>query len=310
MWDDHYNEKTHFKRGWVVHQHALHMTHFNNHIQDDFHFIDECLRKLGVLEEAALKHDNYPDVIRQFHYTVFFDDERNMTWMTGSEQCYGTYVEFCEALGFGDGLATGYKIHSKTAKVVSDISFCYSTSDRLAEPPAISGMYYSFNALAKFFRENLVCKKGDTSDIRGYHINLLYWCKPGCQRKINVCDFIFCELKRSVLSRMTPGYCAFVQKFIDLKVEPKFSHTRERHKHASFSIGLSEGWVEHPSIRHPTTSTLGGSPMASSSHHRVHAAHRKKSGPAKFFKNLWDMCKSTHDVAHQALVMSQETKTR
>jgi hypothetical protein len=47
---------------------------------------------------------------------VFFDDERNMTWMSGSEQCYGTYAEFYEALGFGDGLATGYKIHSKIAK--------------------------------------------------------------------------------------------------------------------------------------------------------------------------------------------------
>jgi hypothetical protein len=23
MWDDHYNENTHFKRGWFVHQHAL-----------------------------------------------------------------------------------------------------------------------------------------------------------------------------------------------------------------------------------------------------------------------------------------------
>jgi hypothetical protein len=186
MWDEHYNEKPNFKRVWVVHQHALHMTHFNNHIQDDFHYIDECLKKLGVLEIAAFKYDYYPDVIRQFHCTVFFDDERNMTWMTGTEHAYGTYEEFYEALGFGDGLATGYKIHSETAKAVSNISFCYPSSDRVVEPPAISGIYYSFNALAKLFRENLVCKKGDTSDIHGYHINLLYWCKPGCHRKIAV----------------------------------------------------------------------------------------------------------------------------
>jgi hypothetical protein len=179
MWDDHYNEKGNFKRGWVVHQHALHMTHFNNQIQDDFHFIDECLKKLGALAIAAFKYDYYPDFIHQFHYSVYFDENRNMTWMTGSKQAYDTYDEFCEALGFGNGLATGYKIHSEAAKAVSNISFCYPTSDRVAEPPAISGMYYSFNALAKLFHENLVCKKGDTSDIHGYHINLLYWCKPG-----------------------------------------------------------------------------------------------------------------------------------
>jgi hypothetical protein len=64
MWDEHYSDKAHFKRGWVVHQHALHMTHYNNHIQDDLHFVDECMKKLGVLDIAAFKYDYYPDVIR------------------------------------------------------------------------------------------------------------------------------------------------------------------------------------------------------------------------------------------------------
>jgi hypothetical protein len=306
MWDEHYSDKDHFKRGWVVHQHAIHMTHYKNHIQDDFHFIDECLKKLGDLDIAKFRYDYYPDVIRQSHCTVYFDEERNMTWMSGSEQCYGTYDEFCEALGFGNGLATGYKIYSEVAKAVSNISFCYPTSDRVAKPPTISGIYYSFNALSKAFRENLVCKKGDTSDICGYHINLLYWCKPSRQRKIDVCDFTFYKLKRSMLSRMTLGYCAFVQKFIDSKVDAKFAHTGECHKHTTFSLGLSDGWLDFPSICHPAEASHN-SPMASSSRH---VTPRKKNGAAKFFKNLWDMCKYTHDVAHQALVMSQDTRAR
>jgi hypothetical protein len=132
-----------------------------------------------VLDLAAFKHDYYPDVICQFHCTVFFDDECNITWMTGSEQVYATYDEFCESLGYGEGSSSGYKIHSEVPKEVSNISFCYPTSDHVVEPPAISGMYYFYNALAKIFSENLVCKKGDSSDICGYHINLLYWCKPG-----------------------------------------------------------------------------------------------------------------------------------
>jgi hypothetical protein len=32
MWHEHYSDKAYFKRGWVVHQHALHMGHLNNHI--------------------------------------------------------------------------------------------------------------------------------------------------------------------------------------------------------------------------------------------------------------------------------------
>jgi hypothetical protein len=105
---------------------------------------------------------------------------------------------------------------------------------------------------------------------------------------------------------MTPGYCAFVQKFIDSRVAGKFAHTGKRYKHSSFSLGLSDGWVEHPNLRRPSATSFG-SPGAPSSHH---AAPRKKTGAAKFFKNLWDMCKTTHDVAHQALVMSQDTKVR
>jgi hypothetical protein len=246
------------------------------------------VKKLGVLDIAAFKYDYYPDVIRQFHCTVYFDDDRNMIWMTGSEQCYGTYADFCEALGYDAADESGYKVHSESAKPVSDISFCYPTLDRVAEPPALSGMYYSFNALAKFFHENLVCK-------------------PGCQRKIDVCDFIFCELKRSVLSRMTPGFYPFVQKFIDSRVNVKFAHSGERTKHALFTLGLSEGWLEHPQICRPSAPLFGSLGPSSSRHS---PAPRRKSGAAKFFKNLWDMCKNTNDVAHQALVMSQDTRIR
>jgi hypothetical protein len=106
---------------------------------------------------------------------------------------------------------------------------------------------------------------------------------------------------------MTPRFCAFVQKFIDSRVAGKFAHTGERYKHASFTLGLSEGWVEHPNIRRPSATSFG-SPGASSSRHAF--APRKKSGATKFFKNLWDMCKNTNDVAHQALVMSQDTRIR
>jgi hypothetical protein len=63
------------------------------------------------------------------------------------------------------------------------------------------------------------------------------------------------------------------------------------------SLGLSEGWVDVPEM-HPTEGVSHSIPIASSS----------RSAPP--FKNLWDMCKSTHDVAHQALVMSQDTRAR
>jgi hypothetical protein len=76
-------------------------------------------------------------------------------------------------------------------------------------------MYYYYNALAKLFRQNLVSKAGDDASVRGYHRNLLFYCQPDKLRKIDGCDFIFQEMKRATLKRMTPNYCQYVQRLIN-----------------------------------------------------------------------------------------------
>jgi hypothetical protein len=76
-------------------------------------------------------------------------------------------------------------------------------------------MYYYYNALVKLFRQNLVSKAGDDAIVMGYHQNLLYYCQPEKLRKIDGCDFIFQEIKRSTLKRMTPNYCQFLQRLIN-----------------------------------------------------------------------------------------------
>ena len=37
---------------------------------------------------------------------------------------------------------------------------------------------------------------------------------------------------------------------------------------------------------------------------------RPKCGAARFFANLWQMCRNTNDVAHQSLALNQETRRR
>jgi hypothetical protein len=46
----------------------------------------------------------------------------------------------------------------------------------------------------------------------------MYYSHPGYQRKIDVPDFIYQELKRTVEKRFTPNYAAFVQCFIEYTV--------------------------------------------------------------------------------------------
>jgi hypothetical protein len=36
----------------------------------------------------------------------------------------------------------------------------------------------------------------------------------------------------------------------------------------------------------------------------------RKKGLAAFFKNMWEMCCNTYDVAHKSMEMSQETRRR
>ena len=100
---------------------------------------------------------------------------------------------------------------------IDHISFCYP-EDPCQPPPRIFGMYYYYHSLAKLFRENLVSKAGDEASCRHMHINLMYYYHPSRLGKINGCDFIYQELKRSVMKRMTPNYCQFVQRLINRTV--------------------------------------------------------------------------------------------
>jgi hypothetical protein len=114
--------------------------------------------------------------------------------MTGQDVFTATFADFCDALGYGGGRARGFKIHSEAPFTVEKISrICYPDQPSLPAP-AISGMYYYYNALAKLFHQNLVSKAGDDASVRGYHRNLLYYCQPEKLRKIDGCI----SLSRSV----------------------------------------------------------------------------------------------------------------
>jgi len=154
---------------------------------------------MDLADLVFLQEDYYPDLIRQFHCTVFFhdDDARTMTWMAGREQCTSNYAAFCEALGYGNGRASGFKIHSERTMAAGVLSFCYPKK-RHYDPPSMSGMYFFYFTLARLFKENLVSKSGDHVMCHGYHANLMFYCHPERQRKIDGCDYIYMELRRSV----------------------------------------------------------------------------------------------------------------
>jgi hypothetical protein len=135
----------------------------------------------------------------------------------------------------------------------------------------------------------------------------MYYSHPDHQRKIDVPDYIYQELKRSVEKRFTPNYVAFVQRFIAYTVPAKkmigsfVPHTTITLPLRGMTLDLPEMLgqpSEHGSKR------IHGPTAASSSSTRP-----PKKGVTKFFKSLFSMCKQTYDVIHKSLTLSQDTRT-
>ncbi|KAK1670054.1 hypothetical protein QYE76_058213 [Lolium multiflorum] len=316
LWDGYYDSHEFMKNGDIVSPKAINPVELALHEATKYRFVVETLKGMGLYDLVCLKPDDQqedptfcPLLVRQFHCTVFFhdDEDRTITWMTGKRKYSCTYSQFRAAMGCGGDSAPGYKIHSRSKLTKGDISFCYPANP-IPGPPTISGMYYSYLVLAKMFRENLISKSGDTSEVRNYHLNLMYYCHPDRVRKIDGCDLIHCELKRAVMDRMTPNYAQYVQRLINYIVPAPLNTLGEKVIMDPFKIPTQEATRPDVPSMMPITERRSKERHdhdASSSYSR-----RPKHGAARFFSSMWQMCKNTNDVAHQSLTVNQETRRR
>ncbi|KAK1627969.1 hypothetical protein QYE76_002284 [Lolium multiflorum] len=316
LWEGYYDSHEYMKHGNIVSPKAINPAELALHEATKYRFVVQTLKNLGVYDLVCLKPDETQDdptycplLVRQFHCTVFFhdDEDRTLTWMTGKTKYSCTYSQFRAAMGCGDDSNPGYKIHSRSRLTRGDISFCYPANPTPG-PPTISGMYYSYLVLAKLFRENLISKSGDSSEVRNYHLNLMYYCHPDRVRKIDGCDLIYCELKRAVMDRMTPNYAQYVQRLINYIVPAPRNVIGEKVIMDAFKIPTQEATRPDVPSMMPTAERRSKERHdhdASSSYSR-----RPKHGAARFFSSMWQMCKNTNDVAHQSLALNQETRRR
>jgi hypothetical protein len=116
MWDDYYDAQEHMKSGFYVIPKSLDTEHFQRYVTREFRFIHEALLKLDIFDLVTLQEPIQPLAIRQFFCTVHFheDPEESFTWMTGQDVHSAKFVDFCSALGYGGGRASGFKIHSQS----------------------------------------------------------------------------------------------------------------------------------------------------------------------------------------------------
>ncbi|KAK1606171.1 hypothetical protein QYE76_029844 [Lolium multiflorum] len=308
MWDEYYDSHEHMKKGTIVMPKAIKDV-IGMYESTKFRFVVGTLRRMGLYDLMCLTPTDgcyCPSLVRQFHCTVFFHDDaaRTMTWMTGKQKYTCTYLDFCEALGFGGGSASGFKIYSQQKFNRGDIAVCYPP-EPTPGPPTISGMYYSYLVLAKLFRETLISKSGDTSECRAYHLNLMYYCHPEHRKLIDGCDLIYCELRRCVRERLTPNLAQYVQLLINHVVPAPLNTQGERVRMDAFKVPAQGDRQDVPEMMPSERRSKASHDHASSS-----SSRRPQRGVSRFFSSLWQMCKNTNDVAHQSLSLNQETRRR
>ncbi|KAK1603911.1 hypothetical protein QYE76_027584 [Lolium multiflorum] len=308
MWDDFYDSREHMKKGTIVMPKAIKDV-IGMYEATKFRFVVATLRRMGLYDLMCLTPTDgcyCPTLVRQFHCTVFFHDDaaRTMTWMTGKQKYTCNYLDFCEALGFGGGRTSGFKIYSQQKFNRGDIAGCYPP-EPTPGPPTISGMYYSYLLLAKLFRETLISKSGDTSECRAYHLNLMYYCLPEHRQLIDGCDLIYCELRRCVRERLTPNLAQYVQLLINKVVPAPLNTLGERVRMEAFKVPAQGDIPDVPEMMPSERRSKARHDHASSS-----SSRRPQRGVARFFSRLWQMCKNTNDVAHQSLSLNQETRRR
>ncbi|KAK1627475.1 hypothetical protein QYE76_001790 [Lolium multiflorum] len=308
MWDEFYDSREYMKKGTIVMPKAIKDV-IGMYEATKFRFVVATLRLMGLYDLMCLTPTDgcyCPTLVRQFHCTVFFHDDaaRTMTWMTGKQKYTCNYLDFCEALGFGGGRTSGFKIYSQQKFNRGDIAGCYPP-EPTPGPPTISGMYYSYLLLAKLFRETLISKSGDTSECRAYHLNLMYYCLPEHRQPIDGCDLIYCELRRCVRERLTPNLAQYVQLLINKVVPAPLNTLGERVRMEAFKIPAQGDNPDVPEMMPSERRSKARHDPASSS-----SSRRPQRGVARFFSRLWQMCKNTNDVAHQSLSLNQETRRR
>ncbi|KAK1609721.1 hypothetical protein QYE76_033394 [Lolium multiflorum] len=308
MWLEYYDSREHMKNGTIVMPKAVKDV-IEMHAATTHRFVVETLKNMGLYELVCLTPSDgcyCPLLVRQFHCTVYFHDDpaRTMTWMTGKEKYSCNYLDFCDALGFGGGRAHGFKLYSQQKFNKGDIAFCYPR-EPTARPPTISGMFYSYLLLAKLFRESLISKSDDTSECRGYHLNLMYYCNPEHRRRIDGCDLIYSELRRCVRDRMTPNYAQYIQLLINKVVPAPLNTHGQRVKMEAFKVPVQGDRPDVPDMTPPERRSKESHDPTSSRFTR-----RPQHGISRFFSSMWQMCKNSNDVAHQSLAMTQETRRR
>jgi hypothetical protein len=151
--------------------------------------------------------------------------------MTEDKQYHAPLSEFFVALGIkivDPNYTNFFRLHDDDLKKKpSELDGCYYPPNKATNVVLghIGGLLPLFDTLHRLFRWTLFLKSRDTSHIRGYAKNLLWFILKVKKGKIDVMDLLYQEIRMSMVDcRRSLVYAPYIEAFVE-RVNQK-SYTR------------------------------------------------------------------------------------
>ena len=189
------------------------------HLQRNPDYFGEALSlidKLGIKEIITFKRDFDPDVVAQFYVTVHFspDEERTMTWMTGTQKMTGSWSEFMKFLKVdfqGADNPLGLRPHAPSSSTATP-------KDRLQQLYVKKGVLPKhLDIMHRIFRNTLFPRIGNFDEVHGYLAEMLLLCEEAMTKEstpLDISDVMFNELWNCIMNRKVPIYGPYLFAYI------------------------------------------------------------------------------------------------
>ena len=169
-----------------------------------------------------------PALLQEFFATVHFSTKgpRAMTWMSGGVKCQATLAEFGALFGIEEAVFTHFshiRIHGEERLILkarTGIRHCYPPGVGTQYIPKVKYFTDFWYVTHTILRNTIHVKFGEKGNVRKWMINLLHHIvkAKNNNKKLDVMDYMWNEMKNTVLGNKVPIYGSYIQTLIDSKV--------------------------------------------------------------------------------------------
>jgi hypothetical protein len=241
--------------------------------------------------------------------------------MTMDKVLEATWSEFATLLGYppSDEIEDdGWRVHdSGTSMDKIVLAPLYDQAQNFVVGKT-AHLQKDYDIMHRVYRETLAAKTGNFDEMHGFVVDLMFrsHANRGLGRKLNVMDYIFHEMKTSMVERKVPPYGPYIQALINKKWSETIATRLEEQMTATYHLGkelcMKKLHLEAPQREQAAPETGGGEEEV----YDHYAQYRKPDEPTWMGRLMRKIKKSfclkmeMQDCAYEAYVESRKACQR